>query len=127
MTDSDQWMGDRWKYPFYVSGLVLLVLWLFGCDSRASGVPLEETVEHAKGRPVTDATVNARPSYERDGRVTCTTGDDANQRTRSGPKSVDLISWNLQANRPHAVFTGTTAREPTNVGFEIEEKVGGAS
>jgi len=27
-------MSDRWKYPFYVIAILLLVMWLFGCEQQ---------------------------------------------------------------------------------------------
>jgi hypothetical protein len=79
-------MAERWKYPFYVIALVLLVMWLTSCGGPAP-TPFAATVHvaTADGAPVEGAPVAVRPCNASGAAplVTCTAGADGTAQARA--------------------------------------------
>lgn len=60
-------MNRRWLYPYYVIAVLLLLMWLTGCDSEDGGsqahnpFSVEVRVENAAGTSAEEAEVTAQP------------------------------------------------------------------
>jgi hypothetical protein len=82
-------MADRWKYPFYVIALVLLVMWLTSCDGTAQARPASSPA----GTTAANADVSVdEPALRPPGRRT---------HARRSPHVRDLIG-RQQCVAPHA-------------------------
>ena len=56
----------QWLYPYYAIVFLLIVFFLFGCDSEGgTSFSVTVQVEDAQGNPVQGAAVGVRPCYDR--------------------------------------------------------------
>lgn len=119
-------MDRQWLYPYYAIVFLLIILFLFGCDSE-SGTAFSVTVqvEDEQGTPVEGASVGVRPCYDVGGETACGANEIivGTQSARSA-KPVELAAWDVQLDGRNAVLRWTTASESDNAGFEIQQKVG---
>mgnify|MGYP006284224817 CR=1 FL=1 len=116
----------QWLYPYYAIVFLLIILFLFGCDSE-SGTAFSVTVqvEDDQGTPVEGASVGVRPCYDVGGEIACGTNViGRGTRSARSAKAVELAAWDVQLDGRNAVLRWTTASETNNAGFEIQQKVG---
>jgi len=119
-------VNRQWLYPYYAIAFLLIVLFLFGCDSE-SGTAFSVTVqvENAQGESVEGATVGVRPCYDVGEEIACSANEIiAGTRSARVAKAVEVTDWSVQLDDRNAVLSWTTASETDNAGFEIQQKVG---
>lgn len=119
-------VNRQWLYPYYVIGILLLVLFLFGCDSeRGTSFSVTATVETAEGTPVQGASVGVRPCFEVGEAVACgATEVFRGTRGELEAKAVEVVDWAVRLDDGEALLTWRTASETNNAGFEIQRRTG---
>lgn len=119
-------VNRQWLYPYYAIVFLLIVLFLFGCDSE-SGTAFSVTVqvEDAQDEPVEGATVGVRPCYDVGEGIAC--GADevfGGGQSSARAKAVEVTEWSVRVEDGRALLTWTTASETNNAGFDVQRKVG---
>lgn len=119
-------MNRQWLYPYYVIGILLLVLFLFGCDSEGgTSFSVTATVETAEGTPVQGVSVGVRPCFEVGEAVVCGANEVfRGTRGRSEAKAAEVVDWAVRLDDREALLTWTTASETNNAGFEVQRRRG---
>jgi hypothetical protein len=119
-------VNRQWLYPYYVIGVLLLILFLFGCDSEGgTSFSVTVTVENADGEPIQGASVGVRPCYESGGGVVCgANGLFQGVRAAQNAKAVEVVDWAVDLDDGAALLTWATASETNNAGFEIQRRTG---
>lgn len=137
-------MNRRWLYPYYVIVVLLLIMWLTGCDSgngsaqASNPFSVEVRVETADGAPAEDAEVGAQPCYTNlsicaSDDETSSVSPDGNQSAIATPRAV---SFSLSAPEISSLYpnpfesrltlslaTGTTSTVQSTVHLLNGEKV----